>query len=98
MTLHLTFTGIDGEAKTIILKDAEVYNAERNYHAFSFDGLLAAELRTVVSARVYVGDTPVSATLLYSADTYGNNKTGALGELCKALFTYSDSAKEYFAG
>ena len=97
LTLRLTFTAISGETKTVILEGAELYNAERNYYAFSFDGLLAAELRTVVSAQVYEGETPVSATLQYSGDTYGNNKTGSLGELCKALFAYSDSAKVYFA-
>ena len=97
LTLHLTFTAISGETKTVILENPEIYNAERNYYAFSFDGLLAAELRTVVSAQVYAGNTPVSCTLRYSADTYGNNKTGSLGELCKALFAYSDSAKAYFA-
>ena len=51
---------------------------------------------SVVSAQVYEGDTPVSCTLQYSADTYGNNKTGALLQLCKALMAYSDSAKAYF--
>ena len=29
-------------------------------------------------------------------DTYGNNKTGTLLDLCKALFAYSDSAKAFF--
>ena len=98
LTLRLTYTAISGETKTVSLENAELYNPERNYYAFSFDGLLAAELRTVVSVQVHAGDTPVSATLQYSADTYGNNKTGTLGELCKALLAYSDSAKTYFAG
>ena len=98
LTLHLTFTAISGETKTVIIEGAEVYNTDRNYYAFSFDGLLAAELRTVVSAQVYAGNTPVSCTLQYSADTYGNNKTGTLQDLCKALFAYSDSAKTYFVG
>ena len=98
LTLRLTFAAISGETKTVILENAELYNAERNYYAFSFDGLLAAELRSVVSAQVYAGNTPVSCTLQYSGDTYGNNKTGSLGELCKALFAYSDSAKTYFVG
>ena len=97
LTLRLTFTDISGETKTLLLENAELYNAERNYYAFSFDGLLAAELRTVVSAQVCEGTTPVSATLQYSADTYGNNKTGALGDLCKALFAYSDSARAFFS-
>ena len=49
-----------------------------------------------VSFQIYKGETPVSCTLQYSADTYGNNKTGDLLELCKALFAYSDSAGNYF--
>jgi hypothetical protein len=94
--LHLTYADISGETKTAILEGAELYNTEHGFYAFSFDGLLAAELRSVVSAQVYEGDTPVSCTLQYSADTYGKNKTGPLGDLCKALFAYSDSAKKYF--
>ena len=76
--------------------DAEPYGGA-GYYAFTFDGLLAAELRSVVSVQVYHGETPLSCTLQYSADTYGNNKTGNLLTLCKALFAYSDSAKTYFA-
>ena len=76
--------------------DAEPYG-DGGYYAFAFDGLLAAELRSVVSVQVYHGETPLSCTLQYSADTYGNNKTGKLLTLCKALFAYSDSAKTYFA-
>jgi len=65
-------------------------------YVFTLDALLAAELRSVVSVQIFAGDIPVSCTLQYSADTYGNNKTGNLLELCKALFAYSDSAKAYF--
>ena len=66
-------------------------------YVFTLDTLLAAELRAIVSAQIFAGETPVSCTLQYSADTYGNNKTGPLLHLCKALFAYSDSAKAYFA-
>ena len=96
LRLRLTYMGIDGETKSLSLTETELYNADRGLYAFSFDGLLAAELRAVVSAQVYEGNTPVSCTLQYSADTYGNNKTGTLSDLCKALFAYSDSAKVYF--
>ena len=60
--------------------------------------MCSSDLRAVLSAQIYEGDTPVSHTLQYSPDTYGNNKKGDLLELCKALFAYSDSAKTYFAG
>ncbi|MBR4308965.1 MAG: hypothetical protein IKT58_05125, partial [Oscillospiraceae bacterium] len=79
------------------LKDPKAYGNTGVTYAFYLDELLAAELRTVLTAQVYAGNTPVSNTLTYTADTYGNNKTGALGELCKALFAYSDAAKAYFA-
>jgi hypothetical protein len=68
-----------------------------NSYAFTFDGLLAAELRTVLDAAVYAGDTRLSQTLRYSPDTYGNGKSSALLDLCKALFAYSDTAKAFFA-
>ena len=98
LTLRVSYQDMTGATKTVILKNPELYNASRGYYAFTLDTLLAAELRTVVSVQVFSGDTPVSATLQYSADTYGNNKTDTLLDLCKALFAYSDSAKAYFAG
>ncbi len=88
--------GVGQEVKTTVT-DLEIYNAGKNQYAFSFDGLLAAELRTVVSVAVYAGEIQVSNTLRYSADTYGANKSGVLGDLCRALMAYSDRAKAYFA-
>ena len=96
LTLRVSYEDAQGNAKTLTLGDPELYNEEKGYYAFTLDTLLAAELRTVISARIYSGNTPVSATLQYSPDTYGNNKTGTLLDLCKALFAYSDSAKAYF--
>ncbi len=96
LRLKLSFKDIFGEVQIATLTSPEVYNSSKGWYVFSFDGLLAAELRSVVSARIYEGDKAVSATLQYSADTYGNNKTGTLLQLCKALMAYSDSAKAYF--
>ena len=96
LTLRVSYKDSTGAEKTLTLTNAALYNPDRGYYAFTLDTLLAAELRSVVSVQIYAGDTPVSCTLRYSADTYGNNKTGNLLELCKALFAYSDSAKAYF--
>ena len=96
LILRVSYQDMTGATKTITLENPELYNAGRSYYAFTLDTLLAAELRTVVSVQVFAGDTPLSATLQYSADTYGNNKTGNLLDLCKALFAYSDSARTYF--
>ena len=97
LSLHVSYNDTTGSEKNMILTEAELYNGNLNYYAFTLDTLLAAELRSVVSVRIYAGETPVSYTLQYSADTYGNNKTGTLLDLCKALFAYADSAKAYFA-
>ena len=95
-TLRISNTDIDGNLNIVTVGSAELYNATMGFYAFTVDSLLAAELRAVISAQIFLGDTPVSPTLQYSADTYGNNKTGSLLDLCKALFAYSDSARSYF--
>ena len=97
LTLRMVYCDNSGIYRTVTLTDPAVYNEAKRQYAFEFDGLLAAELRTALSVAVYSGDVQLSPTLQYSPDTYGNNKTGNLGELCKALFAYSDSAKAYFS-
>ena len=96
LTLHIRYTGYDGKEKSLVLSNAELYNAGYGLYAFTVDTLLAAELRSVLTVQIYKGETPVSYAQEYRADTYGLNKTGVLGDLCKALFAYSDSAKAYF--
>ena len=96
LTLKLSYTDYSGATKVATLTNPEAYGGKDGRYAFSFDGLLAAELRSVISAQVYSDDRPISSTLQYSADTYGSNKTGALATLCKALWAYSDSAKAFF--
>ncbi len=96
LSFRVSYTDIEGNTITTTIDEIEPYNAANGQYAFSFDGLLAAELRSVVSVQVTAGDVPVSCTLQYSADTYGNNKTGTLGTLCRALMAYSDSANKYF--
>ncbi len=96
LTLRISYTDAYGNTKTATVADPVLYNTQLSYYVFTVDSLLAAELRAVISAQVYAGDAPVSATLQYSPDTYGNGKSGTLLDLCKALFAYSDSAKAYF--
>ena len=98
LNVRVSYTDIQGKTKTVVLTDAVVYDAEQNFYSFSFDSLLAAELRTVLTAVVYEGDTQVSNAFTYTIDTYGNGKKGALLDLCKALMAYSDTALAYFVG
>ena len=96
LSLRVSYEDLYGKSKTLTVQGAEVYNASKGYYSFSVDTLLAAELRSVLSVQIYEGETPMSCTLQYSPDTYGNGKKGTLLELCKALCAYSDSAKAFF--
>ena len=80
-----------------MLTNAQPYSDADGRYSFDFDGLLAAELRMVLSATVYADGAQVSDTLVYSVDTYGATKTGSLLDLCRALMAYSDSARAFFA-
>lgn len=97
LSLRVEYTNYEGKTVTVSLTELEPYQGSESFYTFRMDSLLAAELRTVLRAQVYEGETAVSTLMTYSPDTYGNNKTGLLGTLCKALFAYSDAAKAYFA-
>ena len=96
LTLRISYRDYTGAEKTATVTGAQPYGTAQGRYCFDFDGLLAAELRCVLSAAVYSGNTRLSNTLEYSVDTYGNNKTGTLDSLCRALIAYSDSALSYF--
>ncbi|MBR6826389.1 MAG: MBL fold metallo-hydrolase [Oscillospiraceae bacterium] len=96
LKLKVFYVTREGKVASMEVTGAEAYNDKGTLYAFTFDGLLAAELRSVVDAAIYEGTTKLSQTLRYSPDTYGNNKTGQLLTLCKALFAYSDTAKAFF--
>ena len=96
LSLRVTYEDIRGEERTLTLSNGELYHSDLGYYVFTVDTLSAAELRSVVTVQIYAGETPMSHTLEYSADTYGKGKPGALGDLCKALFAYADSAKNFF--
>ena len=97
LALHVTYTNVEGTTVTAEVRRLKDYLPSRNWYAFSFDDLLAAELRTTLSVAVFAGEEQVSQSLLYRPDTYGNGTAGTLGELCRALFAYSDKAKAYFS-
>lgn len=88
-----------GSAANTVVKNC--YNTGRTaygiVHSASADATGSVTDCLSLDTMEAVGETPLSCTLQYSDDTYGNNKTGSLLTLCKALFAYSDSAKSYFA-
>ena len=95
LVLEVCYRDYAGQTQRKLVTNPIPYGTGNQY-AFDFDGLLAAELRSVLTLTVYDGQSQLSNPLYYSPDTYGRNKTGNLVNLCKALFAYSDSAKAYF--
>ena len=66
----------------------------------SFSGLNALQMRTVLTAEVYDGDTCVSTTLDYSIESYAASKAAgndALAALVNAMMNFGISAETYFA-
>ena len=97
LSMKVTYQGSTGETKSVTVTGIETYNAANKQYSFTFYGLLASELRTIVDVAIYNGNTQLSETLRYSAETYASKTIGnALEPLTRALFAYSDSAKAYF--
>ena len=97
LRLDIMYTDIYGDTCWRIMKNPEVFNAEKNWYAFDVSYFGLTEMRTVMTARVYEdGAQPVSCSKEYSIDTYCNGKDGLLGELCAAMIAMSDSATDYF--
>ena len=96
LNLRISYQDYTGEVMNVVLRNAQPYGNNNAWYSFDFDGLLAAELRQVVSAAVYEGNVRMSKTLEYSVDTYGNGKSGTLLQVCKAMIAYSDAALTYF--
>ena len=96
LSMKVSYTGSNGETKTVTLTEAEIYGTSGNRYSFTFYGLLASELRTVLEVAIYEDDNRISETLRYSAENYASKAGGtALESLTRALFAYSDSAKTY---
>ncbi len=92
LNMHLTYTNSKGENITIALP-LEVYNAAEKLYAVSFDGLRATEMRTIVSAAIYLDGERVSKTVEYSIESYGGRNPS---DLCRAMLAYGDSASAFF--
>ncbi len=93
LTMRLTYTDAKGENVTVE-RPLELYNADAKTYAVSYDGLRATEMRTIVSAAIYLNGTRVSKTVEYSVETYGARNPS---DLCRAMLAYGDAANAFFA-
>ena len=96
LSVRVDVTDENGMEFTHVVTECKPYGGIDNLYAFDFTELKAAELRSVLSMTAFAGNTQVSATRVYSVDTYGNGKTGDLEVTCRALIAYADAAYAYF--
>ena len=97
LTMRLTFTDNNGAVITEE-RPLELYNPDALTYAVSYDGLRATEMRSIVSAAIYNGDTRVSKTVEYSIESYGARSSDtAMQTLCLAMLAYGDAANAFFS-
>ncbi len=93
LTVRLTYTDAKGENVTVE-RPLELYSVENKTYAVSYDGLRATEMRTIVSAAIYLNGTRVSKTVEYSVGSYGGRNPS---DLCRAMLAYGDAANAFFS-
>ena len=97
LTMRLTFTDNNGAVITEE-RALELYNPDALTYAVSYDGLRATEMRSIVNAAIYNGDTRVSKTVEYSIESYGARSSDpAMQTLCLAMLAYGDAANTFFS-
>ena len=97
LTMHLTYTDSYGAVITEE-RPLELYSEENKTYAVSYDGLRATEMRSIVNAAIYNGDTRVSKTVEYSIESYGARSSDpAMQTLCLAMLAYGDAANTFFS-
>ena len=97
LTMRLTYVDSNGLTVTEE-RPLELYNPDALTYAVSYDGLRATEMRSIVSAAIYNGETRVSKTVEYSIESYGARSTDAtMRELCLAMLAYGDAANAFFS-
>lgn len=99
LSLRITYTDTDGAQKTAVISGSDFVSVNGKYVA-SFSGLNALQMRTVLKAEIFAGETCVSSALYYSIEAYAQSKTGgndSLASLVNAMMKFGDSAAAYFA-
>ncbi len=83
--------------QTFVVSEFEADASNPGQYYVSFNGTVARQMREIVLATVYEGDTAVSNTLQYSVESYAHSKQNVvnLGDMVKAMIRYGDSADAY---
>ena len=90
---------IETENSSWIIPSEEFESAGNGAYYVYFSGLNAGQMREVVHATVYSGETAVSNTVAYSIESYVARKVNdvELGDMLVAMIKYGDAAASYAA-
>ncbi len=97
LSVRLSYVNDDGETVYTELTTFEAIDETSGRYAVECDTLAAKQMRTLVTAAVYHGDTQISRSVQYSIESYAANAQGETAELCKAMMAYGDAANAFFA-
>ena len=100
ITVKLTFTAASKEGLTVKISDAEqeIVDSGTEGTYYVYYPLTPKQLSDTITAQVFNGETVVSKTLSFSAETYAATKAAggdALADLVTAMMKYGDAAKAY---
>ena len=100
ITVKLTFTAASKEGLTVKINDAEqeIVDSGTEGTYYVYYPLTPKQLSDTITAQVFIGETVVSKTLSFSAETYAATKAAggdALADLVMAMMKYGDAAKAY---
>ena len=100
--LVLSYTTVGGVSKEKTIPSSEfIYDTKTSSYTAKLDDIAAKDMSSVVTAKIYDGNTLISDELSYSIETYVYNRMQKstnedLKSILKKMFTYGKSAEEYF--
>ena len=100
--LELVYTAIDGtEYSTTVPASEFVYTDEYHAYGAKLTTIAAKDMSSIVTARIYDGDTLISDELEYSIETYAYNRLRdstdeGFKSLVSEMMKYGKSAETYF--
>ena len=100
--LVLSYVAVNGETYTTTINASDfVYDSTYKAYTAKITSISAADMSSVITAKIFDGDTLISDVVYYSIETYvynrlENSTDEAFKELASAMLKYGKSAKDYF--
>ena len=100
--LVLSYVAVNGETYTTTINASDfAYDSTYKAYTAKITSISAADMSSVITAKIYDGDTLISDVVYYSIETYVYNRLEkstdeAFKELARAMLIYGKSAKAYF--